>query len=376
MEELKDKYAFCVDWYDPSASLVRKYCLMFNAVDNTIELFDLKTKKVFLKRTKVDNVTLADLYIGSTVNLFSRQFNITDYGNAYTKKELGSCKETTFGMIKPDAICKMGDIIDLIMENGLLITKLKKIRIDRSEAVKFYEAKQTDPNFSNMVNFLISGPVIAMELLGDGAVCKWRGMVGPTDPAEARSAAPRSMRARFGTDIMQNAAHSSDEISQAAMEIEFFFPTTGQPRANTAVYANSSCVLIKPHAVREGKAGRIIKAITDTGMDIAAISMFKLDRSTAEEFLEVYKGVVNEYGDMVDELCTGSCYALEVHTENASAKVRNFCGPSDPDVARHLRPKTLRAMFGNDKIQNAVHVTDLPEDAQLEVEYFFKILDR
>ena len=183
--------------------------------------------------------------------------------------------------------------------------------IIRSEAVKFYEAKQTDPNFSNMVNFLISGPVIAMELLGDGAICKWRSMVGPTDPAEARSAAPKSMRARFGTDILQNAAHASDEPAQAAMEIEFFFPTTGrlwekdsggwfmwqiglyvtreirlikpwklenstgQPRANTAVFSNSSCVLIKPHAVREGKAGQIIKAITDAGMDIAAISMFR-----------------------------------------------------------------------------------------------------
>ena len=91
MEELKDKYAFCVDWYDPSASLVRKYCLIHNAVDSTVELFDLKTKKLFLKRTKVDNVTLADLYIGSTVNLFSRQLNITDYGNSYTKK-VGSRK--------------------------------------------------------------------------------------------------------------------------------------------------------------------------------------------------------------------------------------------------------------------------------------------
>jgi len=376
MEELKDKYAFCVDWYDPSASLVRKYCLIFNAVDSTVELYDLKTKKVFLKRTKVDNVTLADLYVGSTINLFSRQLNVTDYGNSYTKKELGSCKETTFGMIKPDAVCKMGEIIDLIMESGLLITKLKKITIDRSEAVKFYEPKQTDPNFSNMVNFLISGPVIAMELLGDGAVCKWREMVGPTDPAEARSTAPRSMRARFGTDILQNSAHSSDDPAQAAAEIEFFFPSGGAPRKNTAVFSDSSCVLIKPHAVREGKAGQIVKAITDIGMDISAIAMFRLDRATAEEFFEVYKGVVNEYGDMVDELCTGSCFALEVHTENAPAKVRNFCGPSDPDIARHLRPKTLRAMFGTDKIHNAVHVTDLPEDAQLEVEYFFKILDR
>merc|ERR1712042_210078 len=94
------------------------------------------------------------------------------------------------------------------------------------------------------------------------------------------------------------------------------------------------------------------KAITDAGMDIAAISMFRLDRATAEEFFEVYKGVVNEYGDMVDELCTGSCFALEVHTDNAPAKVRNFCGPSDPDIARHLRPKTLRAMFGSDKMHN------------------------
>ena len=86
MEDLKDKYAFCVDWYDPSASLVRKYCLIFNNVDNTVELYDLKTKKLFLKRTKVDNVSLSDLYIGSTINLFSRQLNITDYGNSYTKK--------------------------------------------------------------------------------------------------------------------------------------------------------------------------------------------------------------------------------------------------------------------------------------------------
>ena len=58
MEELKDKYAFCVDWYDPSASLVRKYCLIFNAVDSTVELYDLKTKKVFLKWTKVTFMVL------------------------------------------------------------------------------------------------------------------------------------------------------------------------------------------------------------------------------------------------------------------------------------------------------------------------------
>jgi len=376
MEDLKDKFAFCVDWYDPAAALVRKYCLVFNTSDNSVELYDLKTKKLFLKRTKVDNVSLKDLYIGSTINVFSRQLTVTDYGNSYTKKELGLCKETTFGMIKPDAVCKLGEIIDIILDSGLLITKLKKIMIDRSEAVKFYEAKQTDPKFSDMVNFLISGPVIALELLGDGAVCKWREIVGPTDPAHARSEAPRSLRARFGTDILQNAAHASDEPPQAAKETEFFFPSKGAPRKNTAAFSDSTCVIIKPHAVREGKAGKIVKAITDAGLNISAITMYRLDRATSEEFFEVYKGVVNEYGDMVDELCTGSCLALEVRSEDAPTKVRNFCGPADPDIARHLRPQSMRAMFGTDKIHNAVHVTDLPEDAQLEVEYFFKVLDR
>lgn len=53
---------------------------------------------------------------------------------------------------------------------------------------------------------------------------------------------------------------------------------------------------------------------------------------------------------------------------------REFCGPNDPELARHLRPKSLRALFGQDKIKNGIHCTDLPDDGELEVDYFFNLL--
>jgi nucleoside-diphosphate kinase len=59
---------------------------------------------------------------------------------------------------------------------------------------------------------------------------------------------------------------------------------------------------------------------------------------------------------------------------NIVQEFRQFCGPSDPELARHLRPDSIRAQFGVDKVKNAIHCTDLPDDGELEVEYFFKIL--
>jgi len=128
--------------------------------------------------------------------------------------------------------------------------------------------------------------------------------------------------------------------------------------------------------VGAGTAGEVILKIVECGFDISALLMVKLDTANAEEFLEVYKGVVQEYPAMVVELCSGPCIALEVRAQDASSVFREFVGPVDPEIARHLRPRTLRALYGKTKAQNALHCTDLPEDGLLEVEYFFKILDR
>lgn len=99
--------------------------------------------------------------------------------------------------------------------------------------------------------------------------------------------------------------------------------------------------------------------------------MFNLDRPTAEEFFEIYRGVLPEFIAITEHMTTGPCIALEIRQENVVQAFRNLCGPMDPEIAKNLRPNTLRARFGIDRIQNAVHCTDLQEDGVLESEYWF-----
>lgn len=91
-------------------------------------------------------------------------------------------------------------------------------------------------------------------------------------------------------------------------------------------------------------------------------------------FLEVYKGVVPEFASMVGQLTEGPLVAIEVTGGNGQESFRPLCGPVDPEIARKIRPNTIRAKFGADKIKNAVHCTDLAEDSALELEYFFSLL--
>uniref|UniRef100_A0A8C2CJ60 Nucleoside diphosphate kinase homolog 7 n=1 Tax=Cyprinus carpio TaxID=7962 RepID=A0A8C2CJ60_CYPCA len=345
----------------PHAALLRRYQLLYYPKDGSVEMFDMKNQRTFLRRTKFDEIHPEDLFVGNRVNIFSRQLNLVGYGDQYTANKLGSKKERTLAMIKPDAVTKVGDIIQMIYDANLIVTKAKMTKLTWKQAADFYTEHQSKSFFNNLVQFVSSGPVIAMELMGDEAVSTWRKVLGPTDSGVAQKDAANSLRGQFGTDGTKNAGHGSDSLASAARELEFFFPsTTGHGPSNTAMYSDCTCCIIKPHAISEGKPPHTLTIYSSLN---------------AEEFLEVYKGVIAEYTNMVDELCSGPCMALEIHATDAPRTFREFCGPADPEIARHLRPTTLRALYGKNKVQNVVHCTDLPEDGILEVQYFFKILD-
>lgn len=139
---------------------------------------------------------------------------------------------------------------------------------------------------------------------------------------------------------------------------------------------NCTCCVIKPHVLAQGNAGKILDTILVEGFEISALQMFYLDRPTSEEFLEVYKGVLPEFPSLAEHLTTGPCIALEVRQEDAVNSFRSLCGPHDPELAKTLRPNTIRSQFGIDRVKNAIHCTDLPEDGVLECEYFFTILQK
>ncbi|NWV47831.1 NDK7 kinase, partial [Daphoenositta chrysoptera] len=363
-----ERFAFIAEWYDPSASLFRRYELLYYPKDSSIEMYDVKNRRTFLRRTKYESLHVEDLYVGSKVTVFSRHLTIVDYGNLYTARKLGSRKERTLALIKPEGMRKIGELLDIIINSGLTITKAKMMLLSRKEAADFYADYRAKPFYHELLQFIMSGPILAMELLGDDAVSKWRTIVGPANPTTTESDTLDSISESFGHCGLRDAAHGPDSVASAAKELELFFPSSGgRGPVSSAKFTNCTCCIIKPHAVNEGLAGKIVKAILKEGFEISALQMFNLERPNVEEFYEIYKGVVPEYLEMVSELCSGPCIAMEIRQLDPSKVFRDFCGPSDPALARLLRPGTLRAVFGKDKIQNAVHCTDLPEDGLLEV---------
>lgn len=366
------RYAFTAEWLDSIASIVRKYIVCFYPDDNSVEMIDAKTQRMFLRRTKVGN-QLGEFFLGNSVNVCSRQLKILDYADNFTRKELGSRLERTLMIVKPDCVSKVGEVLEIV-GNEFTVAAVRMVQLSASDAREFYAEHAGREFFDGLCAFMTSGSVVALELVGDNAISRARTLIGPTDSAQARREAKTSIRARFGTDNRRNAVHGSDSAASAARELQFFF---GAKRGNPTSTLSSESVLclIKPHVLMDGgTAGAVLQAITTGGYTITALQSHVLDKATAEEFLEVYKGVVAEYASMVDELVTGPVLAVEVSGNDARSSFRPFCGPADPTVAKHLYPRTLRALFGKNKVQNAVHCTDLAEDIPLELEYFFQLL--
>jgi nucleoside-diphosphate kinase len=132
--------------------------------------------------------------------------------------------ERTLSIIKPDAVAKnvIGQIYSRFEGSGLKIIAAKMVHLSRNEAEGFYAVHRQRPFFNDLVNFMISGPVMVQVLQGDSAIQKNRDLMGATDP---KKAAKGSIRADFADSIDANAVHGSDAPETAAVEIAYFFPT-------------------------------------------------------------------------------------------------------------------------------------------------------
>ena len=134
-------------------------------------------------------------------------------------------QERTLSIIKPDAVAKnvIGEIYSRFEKNGLKVVASKMKQLSKQEAEGFYAVHRERPFFGALVNFMISGPVMIQVLEGEGAVLKNRELMGATNPKEA---AAGTIRADFAESIDANAAHGSDSVENASIEIAYFFAAT------------------------------------------------------------------------------------------------------------------------------------------------------
>ena len=131
--------------------------------------------------------------------------------------------ERTLSIIKPDAVAKnvIGEIYARFEKAGLNVVAARMLRLSRAQAEGFYAVHKERPFFKDLVDFMISGPVMVQVLEGQDAIQKNRDLMGATDP---KKAAKGTIRADFADGIDANAVHGSDSPEAAATEIAYFFP--------------------------------------------------------------------------------------------------------------------------------------------------------
>ncbi|CAB3256507.1 unnamed protein product [Arctia plantaginis] len=372
-----DKFSFVCDMYNEDAGKIEELILNFFPYDNSVQVLNPDKGKNLLRRVQIPSINFAKLQIGNIVNVFSKLLLITDCVPA-TRRTLFKNVESTFAMIKPILPKDHGKIITYIMKKGFRIVRMKNGKISKDFALELYKNISGNSMLPIIIDYVTSGEIIGLELSAPNAVLNFRQCLGATEPSEA---APGTIRRLYGENILRNVAHGCNTVEESAEILELFFGyEKGLPRIPfRATFKDCTCCIIKPHVVIDGNVGAIHEQISTSGLFyISAMAMFTVKLCNALEFYEVYKGVLPEYEAMAIQLAEGKCIALEVKctdsTKNVVCEFRKLCGPRDPDLCRQLYPESIRAQYGKNIVQNAVHCTDLPEDGESEVEYFFKFL--
>lgn len=140
-----------------------------------------------------------------------------------------------------------------------------------------------------------------------------------------------------------------------------------------SVPANCSLCIIKPHIIKSSQLPDILADILGAGFTIAAIKSLHLTAADGEEIFDAYKEVTSRYSDFLAHVSSGISVALMItgFQEATVSELRKLCGPPLPDIARVLRPNTLRARYGVDSSMNAVHCSDICEFGKPECSFIF-----
>lgn len=337
-----------VEHFDPMPRLKKQYLLKLYTEDMEIEMIDLKSNKKFLKRSACpDSVKKTDFFIGGKVLLYSRELDIVDYGDLYTKSKLAQEMQPSVILCPSSTQANWGALIESSCAKGLMVSAAKTVMFG--------------PSAMSEVNAVMGSAAGLDDPAGVLVLCM-QGEDGVATAMDAVEAAGLS-----GRVLVSSSAAAASDLKNMLLGPK-------SDLSSSATLDSCTCCVIKPHAVRDNLLGPILTHLAKQSYEISALSTVFFNHESAEEFLEVYKGVVPEYNDHVVEFCGGMCVAMELRAQDAVQTFRQTAGPWDVEMAKELRPNTIRGIYGIDRVRNVVHCTDLESDAVAECEYVFKIL--
>jgi len=137
---------------------------------------------------------------------------MTGSGDSVTMEAPHIYVERTLAIIKPDALHKAEEIIDIILRSGFSVLQQRRVHLTPEQASDFYAEHYGKLFFPSLVAYMSSGPIIVLMIAKDSAISYWRELIGPTNTIKARQTHPECLRALYGTDDQRNALHGSDSF--------------------------------------------------------------------------------------------------------------------------------------------------------------------
>jgi nucleoside-diphosphate kinase len=392
----EDHLSFFAEWYDPQAAQLKPYILHFYG-DQTLELvgrfplllwshvirtdssrsfclqIERNTRRTFLKRIRIPTVSLKDLFIGASISMcvqnnprtttsysyliilssYSRQLTILEAANEYTRNQLSRQASKASIILLPKGYRSMGKIVSVIERSASAdschIVNALMLQLESSHLPILTSQFTPQLSAAHLQQQHVTKDVsLALEV-------KW-----------ATPNALEDVRAKL------EAARLSEFILVSDSGLGNLLAVS--PVATTAVLDNCSLCLLRPRMLHEHRVGELLDAILAAGFEISALKLLHLTTRDADEFFRVYKGISRQYHEVIKCMTSAPLIALEVRGDDVVRSFREFCGPHDVEIARALRPSSLRARFGRSNLHNAVHCTDCPEDGVLETQFIFASL--
>ncbi|XP_056391291.1 thioredoxin domain-containing protein 6 isoform X2 [Hyla sarda] len=233
--------------------------------------------------------------------------------------------------------------------------------------------------FQELVQFMSSGPchVLIISKSGDEDVIpSWREFIGPTDVEVAKKEKPESLRAQYGTEVLYNAVHGSNDREQASRELAFFFSSFNlqqeQAEESALKTPERTLALIRPDVLKDRK-DEVLQSIRDAGFSIAMQKEIVLTEQQVHEF---YKEHVDEdyFPALRQQMTSGPVLALALVKDDAVTHWRNLLGPADLTEAVNKEPDSLRARFTpRETTINQLHGSSSPAQAENEINFFFPV---
>lgn len=322
---------FECEWFDEISNQLHILYLKYFVADGTIEI--MGQQRALLKRIFYPGVTASDFFVGNSITVYNRVITIMAYANAGTTRYMSEREIHVCCVVHDAASQSLGSILNIAVSSKLNVGKIRTISQDL-------------PDISGLKGDFV------IELVGYSG----KGSVEPFLKAVSK----------YGDGV------SCTEIPAKDM-IAFFrekFPVEVNDEEPTTL------CLIKPHVVKAGKTGDLLDSVVKGGYTIKAVHSAHMTNTIAEEIFDAYREIYPKYTAMIEHLTESPCLAVMItHSSYDLVEAfREFTGPLNPELAGTLRPDSLRALYGNSFIKNAVHCTDLVEDAHMECRYFFETL--